>query len=72
MGGEDDGDGEDDEEEVRGHVGDAHGDELHEGLPALGAGVGDDLPVVRYGVAFGEVGDEDSDEGGGEVVVDQL
>lgn len=65
----DEGDGEDDEEEVGRYVGNGHGEELGVALPALRAGVGDDLPVVRYGAALSEVGDHDGNHGCAEVVV---
>lgn len=66
---EDEGDGEDDEEEVGRYVGYGHGDELGVALSAFGAGVGDDLPVVRDGAALDEVGDYDGNHGCAEVVV---
>ncbi|KFY15896.1 hypothetical protein V491_05518, partial [Pseudogymnoascus sp. VKM F-3775] len=69
VGAEDEGNGKDDEEEVGRYVGYGHGDELGVALPALGAGVGDDLPVLRDRAALSEVGDHDGNHGCAEVVV---
>ena len=56
--------GEHDEQQVREDVADRDGEQLRVALPAARARVGRDLPVVGKGLALGEVGDEDGEEGG--------
>ena len=69
---QDDGDREDDEEDVGEDVARGESKELGETLTALGAWVGEDLPVVVEGLAFGEVADDDGyesqDDGAPDVV----
>lgn len=68
----DDGDRKDDEHDIRDNVGNAHGHELSVTLSTMWSWVGDNLPVVGEGVAFGEGGDDDADEGEEEVPADDL
>lgn len=58
-----DGDGEDDEHQVGEDVAGGHCDELDIALATLTTRVRQDLPVVSEGVAFGEIADDDGDEG---------
>lgn len=58
-----DGDGEDDEHQVGEDVAGGHCDELDIALATLTTRVRQDLPVVSEGVAFGEIANDDGDEG---------
>jgi len=61
----DDRDRETDEQQVGEHIRDGHGQKLGITLATAAAWVGEDLPVVGEGAAFGQVGDDDGNEGGG-------
>ncbi len=61
---EDDGDGKDDQGQVRHDIADGHGQELRIPLAAPAPGVRKHLPVVGEGLAFGQAAYHDGDEGG--------
>jgi hypothetical protein len=58
-----DGDGKDDEHQVGEDVAGGHCDELDIALATLTTRVRQDLPVVSEGVAFGEIANNDGNEG---------
>lgn len=58
-----DGDGKDDEHQVGEDVADGHGDELDIALSALTTRVRQDLPVMSEGVAFGDIANDNGEEG---------
>ena len=68
---QDDGDGKDDEQQVRHDVANCHGQHLDEALPALAAGIGEYLIVVVERPAFSEVGNQDRGEGGAQSASDE-
>ena len=56
---------------VRDNVCHTHGDDLSEAVAAVGAGVWNDLPVVRKGMTLCESDNDDSKEGEGEEPADR-
>ena len=65
--GQDDRDGEDDKQHIREGAADGGGEQVGVALATRAAGVGGHGPVLgERGPAFGEVGDQDREEGGGE------